>query len=382
MSNLLSKASIVLTPTAYSDGDLHCIKPNTATGDFDFTRSTTATRINSSGNVESVAANLPRIDYTGGTGQILLEPQTTNLLTYSEDFSQWSAGSTITLQSGFSAPDGTNNAYKLTKTGTAQPYLIFNASLTTSSTRSIFAKTVSGTGTVNLLNHNSNTNNLFTLTENWQRFDVSTSNSTGVANFYAVDFRGSSSLSEIIVFGANATNDQAFATSYIPTSGSTVTRNADAANNAGSSSLISGGGSGEGVIYAEIAAFTSSPGVGNISLSDNNQLRRIVIGFGFSANQILCTINNGSTFPNFLSFQTITDVTAYNKIALKYKFNDISLYINGVEVATDTSSTIPTLQSLQFDNGYNGASQFFGKVKCVAIYKEALTDAELTCLTT
>jgi len=233
MSNLLSKASIVLTPTAYSDGDLHCIKPNTATGDFDFTRSTTATRINSSGNVESVAANLPRIDYTGGTGQILLEPQTTNLLTYSEDFSQWSAGSTITLQSGFSAPDGTNNAYKLTKTGTAQPYLIFNASLTTSSTRSIFAKTVSGTGTVNLLNHNSNTNNLFTLTENWQRFDVSTSNSTGVANFYAVDFRGSSSLSEIIVFGANATNDQAFATSYIQTSGRTRTRKADLGNKAG-----------------------------------------------------------------------------------------------------------------------------------------------------
>lgn len=382
MSNLLNKASIILTPTAYSSGDLHCIKPNTATGDFDFTRSTTATRINSSGNVESVAANLPRIDYTGGTGQILLEPQTTNLLDYSEDFSQYSAGSDITIQSGFLAPDGTNNAYKLTKTGTSQPYLFDSAGLTTTTTRSIFAKTVSGTGTVNLLSHNSNTNNLFTLTENWQRFDVSSSNSSGVVNFYAVDFRGSSSLSEIIVFGANATNDQAFATSYIKTSGSTVTRNEELATNSGSSSLISGGGSGEGVIYAEIAGFSSLPGVGNISLSDNNTLRRINIGFGFSANQILCTINNGSTFPNFLSFQTVTDVTAYNKIALKYKLNDISLFINGVEVATDTSSTIPTLQTLQFNNGHNGRNQFFGKVKCVAIYKEALTDLELTCLTT
>jgi hypothetical protein len=75
-------------------------------------------------------------------------------------------------------------------------------------------------------------------------------------------------------------------------------------------------------------------------------------------------------------------VTAYNKIALKYKLNDISLFINGVEVATDTSSTIPTLQTLQFNNGHNGRNQFFGKVKCVAIYKEALTDLELTCLTT
>lgn len=377
MSNLLSKASIVLTPTAYSDGDLHCIKPNTATGDFDFTRSTTATRINSSGNVESVAANLPRIDYTGGTGQILLEPQTTNLLTYSEDFSQWSAGSTITLESGFSAPDGTNNAYKLTKTGTAQPYLIFNASLTTSSTRSIFAKTVSGTGTVNLLSHNSNTNNLFTLTENWQRFDVTSSNSTGVANFYAVDFRGSSSLSEIIVFGANATNDQAFATSYIPTSGSTVTRNADAANNAGSSDLIN---STEGVLYAEIAALANDGTSRRISLSDGSINNRVSLEIDETANKIKAFISSGGV--SQILEHTATDLTQNNKIAIKYKLNDMSIWLNGSEVVTDSSGNMPvSLDRLNFDGG-NLSNDFYGKTKCVAVYKEALTDAELTCLTT
>ena len=46
MSNLLSKASILLTPTATSDGKLHNVKPNTTTGDFNFTRANTATRIN------------------------------------------------------------------------------------------------------------------------------------------------------------------------------------------------------------------------------------------------------------------------------------------------------------------------------------------------
>ena len=377
MSNLLSKASIILTPTAYSDGDLHCIKPNTATGDFDFTRSTTATRINSSGNVESVAANLPRIDYTGGTGQILLEPQTTNLLTYSEDFSQWSAGSTITLQSGFSAPDGTNNAYKLTKTGTAQPYLIFNASLTTSSTRSIFAKTVSGTGTVNLLSHNSNTNNLFTLTENWQRFDVTSSNSTGVANFYAVDFRGSSSLSEIIVFGANATNDQAFATSYIKTSGSTVTRNADAANNAGSSDLIN---STEGVLYAEIAALANDGTSRRISLSDGSINNIVSLEIDETANKIKALISSGGV--SQILEHTATDLTQNNKIAIKYKVNDMSIWLNGSEVVTDTTGNMPvSLDRLNFDGG-NLSNDFYGKTKSVAVYKEALTDAELTCLTT
>ena len=47
-------------------------------GDFDLTRATTATRVNSSGLIESVASGLPRIDFLGGTGQILLEPASTN----------------------------------------------------------------------------------------------------------------------------------------------------------------------------------------------------------------------------------------------------------------------------------------------------------------
>ena len=33
--------------------------------------------------------DLPRIDYTNGTGSLLLEPQSTNKVTYSEDFTQW-----------------------------------------------------------------------------------------------------------------------------------------------------------------------------------------------------------------------------------------------------------------------------------------------------
>ena len=65
MSNLLDKASILLTPTAITASKLMCIKPNTAVGDFDFFRTSTATRTNSSGLIESVAAATPRIDYTG-----------------------------------------------------------------------------------------------------------------------------------------------------------------------------------------------------------------------------------------------------------------------------------------------------------------------------
>ena len=87
MSNLLDKASILLTPTAYSSGDLHCIKPNTSTGDFDFTRGTTATRVGSNGLIQNVASGLPRIDFSGNTAHLLIEPQSTNLEVNSGDLS-------------------------------------------------------------------------------------------------------------------------------------------------------------------------------------------------------------------------------------------------------------------------------------------------------
>ena len=54
MPNLLQKASIVLTPTAYNDGEALCIKPDDGSGDFDFSRNSAATRVNAQGLVENV----------------------------------------------------------------------------------------------------------------------------------------------------------------------------------------------------------------------------------------------------------------------------------------------------------------------------------------
>ena len=55
MANLLQKASIVLTPTAYDDGKVLCAKPSEPPyGDFDFSRNSAATRVNAQGLVENV----------------------------------------------------------------------------------------------------------------------------------------------------------------------------------------------------------------------------------------------------------------------------------------------------------------------------------------
>jgi len=123
MSNLLEKASIITTPTAYSDGVLHSVKPSESPyADFTFTRNNPGTRVNASGNIESIAGDLPRIDYRGGCGSWLLEPEATNTATDSNDFTVGymfdtttgnpSLVNAILTSAQATSPDGTNNAWK------------------------------------------------------------------------------------------------------------------------------------------------------------------------------------------------------------------------------------------------------------------------------
>ena len=82
----------------------------------------------------------------------------------------------------------------------------------------------------------------------------------------------------------------------------------------------------------------------------------------------------------------ISNVNATNKftkIALKYKTNDVSFFINGFKVFTDNTVTLPTgLNQLDLDYGNpSGSYPFNGKTKEIAYYNTALTDAELETLT-
>ena len=377
MSNLLDKASIILTPTAYNTSEVLCVKPSDGTGDFDFLRATEATRVNSLGLIETNAINLPRINYEGGCGSWLFEPQSTNTVTYSEDFSQWNKlGAAPVLTTGQLSPSGELNATKISGT-IGSTFLNLGASSSITATRTIYAKTVTGTGTACLLSHNSNTNNLFTLTEDWQRFELTGSNATGGTAVY-IDFRNNTqTLSEIIVWGAQS-EELTYATSYIPTSGSQVTRNQDVCNNGGSLASIN---STEGVLYAEIAALANDGTNRVISISSGTASNKIQLKFDNSSNQIEYDVSKEGVSQVGID-RVITNTTLYNKIACKWKVNDFSLWVNGVEIGTDTSGNTPIgLSKLSFYDG-NGGNNFFGKTKVLAVWKEALSDQELAELTT
>ena len=323
MSNLLEKASIILTPTAYNTSEVLCVKPSDGSGDFDFSRATEATRINSLGLVETIGINLPRINYEGGCGSWLWEPQSTNLYLNSETLST----QTITT---------TANQYSVSFYGTG-------------------TITFSGTHTGSLTGTGLN--------------DRVTATFTATSGTLTSTISGTVTKAQI--------EQQSFATSYIPTSGSSVTRNQDLCTGSGSTSLID---STEGTLYAEIARDDNDGASGGIQINSGSVDNSLRLFFNQDDTVSVITRVGGSN--NVVkTARSITSSTAMNKFALVWKLNDYKFYYNGTELWSDTSASVypvGTLNNLEFKNQN---VPFNGKTKCLAVFPY-LTDAELTALTT
>jgi hypothetical protein len=403
---LLDNASLVITPNAYNETKLYDVIPNTTLGDMDVVRATTATRVNSSGLISSVGVNIPRIDYTNGScPSILVEPQRTNLLTYSEQFDNvaWTnVRGQITTNSTIS-PDGTTNADTFAS-ATGQAFFpvltrtpIFAGN--TSYSSSIFAKVLGNTNIFNL----SYVDNIIGYTGGGASFNLATqvitinqspnsSVTASMQNYGNGWYRLTLKFLTIVTptfnyleFGIS-TNDVAngfalygaqleagsYATSYIPTVASAVTRNADVISKTGISSLI---GQTEGTVYVEgkfndiSVAFKRLLFISDSGVTNTIQLRS---GANASSLQVVFS-KNGAT--QVLSSTSIVPFTNMNKIAVRYSLNNVKLFINGAFVLQDTSCEIPI-------NLSNFSVSDETTIKTEILFQTALTDAECIALTT
>ena len=392
MSNLLKDASILLTPTGYDNGSMNAIKPENGDGDFTFSRNSAATRVNAQGLVDSVSTDLPRIDYTDGCGSWLLEPQSTNLFTYSEDFSQsvWaknsvgSASAPVVTLNYATSPEGTQNASRLQLevSGSSSSDKSFLENLlpldgSSSYTLTFYIKSNNGVNQNLILLQNSVSGNAIIATNKWIRVEQSfSSNSTFNRGFGLMALGNIQQSVDVLIWGAQL-EQQSYATSYIPTQGAASTRLQDIATNSGNASLIN---SEEGVLYAEISAFSTSGSAGLISLSDATISNRVTIELD-GANIKVRFIVGGSSIGIFNYATNITDIS---KIAAKFSENDFALWVNGTERVAITSGSIfstNTLSELSFDRG-DGGEDFYGNVKNVIVYPKALADVQLQDLTT
>jgi hypothetical protein len=57
MSGLFNKASLVLVPSGYKSGKVYSEVPTNGDGDLTFTRASSATRVNSDGEIEVVGSS-------------------------------------------------------------------------------------------------------------------------------------------------------------------------------------------------------------------------------------------------------------------------------------------------------------------------------------
>ena len=316
--------------------------------------------------------NLPRIDYTDGCGSWLMEGQSTNLVPYSSDFSNasWIKHTGIVLTSNQASPDGGNNAYKVQGTIGSSYILDGGFGAITPQSRSIYMRADTNGVVYSLGDSQSNQINV---TTEWQRFELQEVSNT----IYAVDFRGSGvTLDTVYIWGAQL-EQNSYATSYIPTSGATSTRLQDIANNSGNASLIN---SEEGVLYAETKASVHN---GDITLSSGSNNDNLIIRFNLNSGRIDCNMKVAGAY-QFI-FNYTTDMSINNKIAVRYKANDFALFVNGTKVLTDISGITPnanTFNELNFSSANQASNFFYGKTKALAVFKTALTDAQLTLLTT
>ena len=408
----MAKPKLALIPAAQGTS-LYSVLPSSGVGDFDFTRSGSATRINAQGLIETVASGVSRLNYPMIDGVVkgcphhILEPQRTQLVQYSEDFSQgyWTRnGSSVT--SGFLSPDGTLNASKLSEDNTNAIHRIYQTATVSASpnaTISIYVKynqrkfvlirvadssvgrwydiengvlgsTYTGTP---------NDSSIESVGNGWYRISIShTVSNQARLELWVSDTESTSAYQGdtnkgVYIFGAQL-EQGSYPTSYIPNYGTAagVTRSAETAIGSGDASTFNDS---EGVLMIEANALEENAQTKRITLSDGTSSNRLSIYLtdaigvvGVSSGGLV--LNNG--FGNY-------DTTIFNKIALKYKQNDFALYINGYEILTSINGNSPIgLNQLRFNDGYSGSgAAFYGNTKQIQYFDTALTDNELETLT-
>jgi len=414
---IYDKASLVQIPSGYKSGTLYSVVPNTADGDFTVTGDPEgeATRVNKDGLIESVVADQARLNYNPSSPQdphLLLEPTRTNSLPESQNFStNWvAAGSTVS--SGISSPDGGTNAYSLIE-GTATGGKIIYDTISVSAgsvTYSLFMKKgdkrytailLSGVVSTSMFNVDLENGTGTTATgsfdstsieeypNGWYRISVTATATAGNLNCNVYLMNGATyndrnytgnGTDKTYIFGAQLEAGD-YPTSYIPTSGSAVTRTVDKCLNAGDANLFNDS---EGTLFVDLENFDAT--VRELTLSSGSADNRITILFYGSTfgspNRIRFYLTSDGSVQADSSFAVSYTFNQRNKIAFKYKQNDFKAYINGTQVFSDTNGNTPIgLSDFEFSD-FNGTGGFIeGKIHQAMVFNEALTDSELQTLT-
>jgi hypothetical protein len=425
---------VIRTASGFVTVDMLGVARDGAPPDFTFTRATTATRVNASGLIESVASGFLRLDYPigGGCPAALIEPAATNLAWHSETWAtgtNWNLTNNVTTATGTSGtldPLGTNTANAISPTSASGTHFLFsNVNTLTYVSGTIYTKTAffkQGTGdagryvqlsfvssrftqlgyanfdlqlgTVAVVSGTSADTNRAASIENygngWYRCRFTATCSSGGQNAGVQTFLITASgdtrspsftgVTGDILYGWGAQMETgAIPTSYIPTTTGQATRNADVCSVSGVSGYI---GQTEGTIYVEVDVRNFVEFAKIFAISDGTTGNRVAL-FYQSNNRIRFAVNESSSAQVGINTSTLT--AGVYKIAGAYKQNDFAFYVNGSLIDTDTSGNVPACSQVflgKLETSTTSSADFLNdRIRAAAIYTTRLTNDQLASLT-
>ncbi len=399
--------SLAMIPSGYKDGKVYSVLPTNGDGDFTFSRGSNATRVNKDGLIEEITGqDTPRLDYSDSScPSLLLEPQSTNLIEYSEDFTQgWTENNSTVTNNQVISPDGTLNADKITKTS-GDGGVVYSKSINGTYTVSSYIKADVSSWSLLYINFSGGTDGqVFFDLENgvignevsadgfienvgngWYRCGATFTTPANLSDFRIFPSEPNSTTAtngSIYVWGVQL-EEQSYPTSYIPTNGVIATRLADECVNTSAGSVI---GQIEGTMFIEaennpIAYLLNSPN--NVifgSINSGNYLNNF--HFTTDSSNIYVYCNSGGALQAVIG--TSLPSSSILKMAVTYTSSEIKFFVNGVLVGTDTSLNLPIGMN-QIDVGYMGqqpaTQKMRGGINNFILFDKEITEAEAIALT-
>ena len=350
-----------------------------------FSRASGGTFVGSNGLIQTAGVNVPRFDHDPVTGEslgLLIEEGRTNKMLRSENLvnasNYWRCfnGATTTLSS-VTAPDGVSNMWLVDLSDTpgtssegsrvVQGSLAFNNVV---NTFSFYARSVSGTGTfpVAFFNGSNYVKSYVILTETTQRYEISCPSgiSTTNNNIFGFSRRGLShneTLTQAYIFGCQV-EAAPYASSYISTDSSAVTRSPDICTIEGTS-FSSWYNQSVGTIFVDSSGNPDKI----VVISDGTDSNRHEL-FSTSTDVTLDQKNGGSS-------QVSLSQSRFSKAAFAYAADDYGLSVGGATAVTDTSATPPTVNKMSIGCQYDDSLQLNGHVSRLAYFPSRKADQKL-----
>lgn len=348
----------------------------------------TATRINSSGLVATVNANLPRFDYDPSTltcRGLLIEESRSNAILYSEDFSNgnWAKTGVTIGSNAVVAPDGNTTADNVIEDGSTGLHItqqFFTFANATAYTFSVFVKpslrtwvqiflptaafgaaqggyfNLSGAGSLGNATGTPTLRTITALPNGWYRCTITATSTAAAGGNVGItcasangtnSYAGSNGSTALTLWGADL-EVGAFPTSYIANlaTGST-TRNADVVQMTGAN-FSSWFNASEGAFLAKFSfpAIPASQFRYVLSANDGTATNFIAIAGNTTSNVPAGRVITSSVTQASMGGGAISNNQQIAGV-LAYKLNDFAYSQGGATTGTDGSGTVPTVNRLE-----------------------------------